>query len=144
MAVDNKSGGNAAHWVTVVCAVLSLAGAVVTGYLGYSAGTAPSNIEMTKLALGMLGEPETPPALREWAIDVLGSYTSVPVSPDRRRELSNVIQKSGGVDLKGGRVRPVKPVGLIPPSQTSFEEISPELYAISKALYKKRTTPGSK
>lgn len=123
----------AGQWVTIACAALSLAGATATGYFTYKAQTASSNVEMAKLALGMLEAPETSADLREWAINILGEYTSVPIKPSRRGELSKAIANAGGVDLSGGKVE-AKNIETPDHAAAEFVTKAPELNEISGAL----------
>lgn len=86
------------------------------------------------MATGIHGthRPQTA-GLREWAIDILGEYTSVPIKPSRRGELSKAIANAGGVDLSGGKVE-AKNIETPDHAAAEFVTKAPELNEISGAL----------
>lgn len=110
--------------VAVASPLLSFIGAGGSAYFSYKSSKYQSDTKMVELAVSIIQAPQTSLSMREWALDVLGTYSDVPMPQERKKAIAIEIENNKGVDLKKYN-DPLKPAA----------STSKELIDISKALY---------
>lgn len=80
--------------------IISITGSIVSSRYTSEQAARQANVELVKLAVGILESPESSLVLTEWALGALSLYTDVDISEQRKREISQEIRSSTGVSIR--------------------------------------------
>ena len=85
-------------WTGLVTSIIATIGVIVVGAFNYSAATGSDKIrvdlEMIGFAKVILLDPQSSVAMRYWAVDVLGTWQGVPLTPERKKEIAEQLQSA--------------------------------------------------
>ena len=85
-------------WTGFVTGIFGTIGVIVVGAFNYYAATGSDKVkvdlEMIGFAKVILQDPQSSLAMRYWAVDVLGTWQGVLLTPERKKEIAEELQKA--------------------------------------------------
>ncbi len=120
---DRYYGARLYAWIAalILTPLVSITGSGFSAYYASKEATQTTNVELVKLAIGVLEAPDSSEVLVEWALGALSMYTDVPISAERTRELSQTIRATTDVSIQdihehglvGGENSEIREIGRV-------------------------------
>ena len=109
----------------VLTPIISIVGSGLSAYYTSKQVSQASNLELVKLAIGVLEDPDSSLVLTEWALEALSFYTDIPISDERKEELSQAIRATTGVSI-----RDIEQHGIVGGENSELRDIGRAIEAI--------------